>query len=270
LAAEASAGEFLLASSEGEKQRFPSMQFPTTRWDELAQASLHGDSTAREALDRFCRKYWDPVNAFLRWKGYNEADAADLTQDFFLNFLETRSWRRADPLRGSFRTFLLGALANRLKKAHAHDTRLKRGGGEQIVSLDDAENDQLAVDLPTVPPAAAAHFDRTWALQVVAAALARTREIYSASAKQPIFDALKSFLSLRQQPKSYETAAESLAVSLASVKTEIHRLRHTFRLAMRLEIGQTVSAPHEIDAELHHLRAALANHEFDSEPTGET
>lgn len=105
------------------------MEFPTTRWDELAQASLHGDTAARGALDLFCHKYWQPVNAFLRWKGYTEADAADLTQDFFLNFIETRSWRRADPLRGSFRTFLLGALAHRLQKTHARDTRLKRGGG---------------------------------------------------------------------------------------------------------------------------------------------
>ena len=246
------------------------MQFPTTRWDELAQASLHGDTAARGALDQFCRRYWEPVNAFLQWKGYSEADAADLTQDFFMNFLATRSWRRADALRGSFRTFLLGALAHRLKKAHSHDTRLKRGGGEQIISLEETENDNVANDLPSVPPAAAAHFDRTWALQILVAALARTRAIYTAAGKQPLFDGLKSFLGLRQQPQSYEATAASLDMSLASAKTEIHRLRQAFRLAMRMEIGQTVSAPHEIDAELHHLRSVLASHEFDSDPTGET
>jgi RNA polymerase sigma-70 factor (ECF subfamily) len=246
------------------------MQFPTTRWDELAQASLHGDGAAREALDQFCRKYWGPVNAFLLWKGYSGADAADLTQDFFLNFLETRSWRRADPLRGSFRTFLLGALANRLKKAHTRDTRLKRGGGEQIVSLEGAEKESVADDLFTVPPVAVAHFDRAWALQVLAAALARTQEMYSAAGKQTLFIGLKAFLGLRPSPQSYETAAGSLGLSLSATKTEIHRLRQAFRLAMRMEIGQTVSAPHEIEAELHHLRAVLASHELDSDPIDET
>jgi hypothetical protein len=39
---------------------------------------------------------------------------------------------------------------------------------------------------------------------------------------------------------------------------------------MRLEIGQTVSAPHEVDEELRHLRAVLARHDLDSEPVGET
>lgn len=136
------------------------MQFPTTRWDELAQASLHGDLAAREVLNQFCRRYWDPVNAFVRWKGYSEADAADLTQDFFLNFLETRSWRRAHPLRGNFRTFLLGALTHRLQKAHARGTRLKRGGGAEVTSLDEFDNDE---DLPQVPPTDSAYFDRAWA-----------------------------------------------------------------------------------------------------------
>lgn len=246
------------------------MEFPTTRWDELAQASLHGDTAARGALDLFCHKYWQPVNAFLRWKGYTEADAADLTQDFFLNFIETRSWRRADPLRGSFRTFLLGALAHRLQKTHARDTRLKRGGGEQIVSFDEVENESGEAELPTVAPAAAAHFDRAWALQVLAASLSKTRELYETAGKQDLFEGLKSFLGVRQMPDSYEERAKNLGVSLAVVKNEIHRLRQAFRSAMRMEIGQTVSAPHEIDQELRHLRAALANHDFDSEPTSET
>src|SRR5688572_18306242 len=90
-------------------ERTTAMRFPTTHWDELAKASLHGDTEARTALDEFCRRYWQPVNAFIRWKGFDQAEAADLTQDFFLNFLKSRAWQRADRRRGSFRTFLLGA-----------------------------------------------------------------------------------------------------------------------------------------------------------------
>ena len=240
------------------------MQFPTTRWDELAQASLHGDHAAREVLNQFCRRYWDPVNAFVRWKGYSEADAADLTQDFFLNFLETRSWRRADPLRGNFRTFLLGALTHRLQKAHARGTRLKRGGGAEVGSLDEFENDEP--DFPRVPPTDSAYFDRAWALRVLSAALVRTRDEYVTAGKQALYDGLKEFLGLRNQPQSYEETAAALGLTLAAVKTEIHRLRQAFRGAMRQEIGQTVSAPHEIEVELQHLRAVVVNQNLDSAP----
>jgi RNA polymerase sigma factor (sigma-70 family) len=246
------------------------MQFPTTQWDELAQASLHGDTAAREALNQFCRRYWEPVNAFIRWKGYSEADAADLTQDFFLNFLETRSWRRADPLRGSFRTFLLGSLMHRLHKAHAHKARLKRGGGTPVTSLDDVGSESPASDLATVPPTDAAYFDRTWAVQVLTATLTRIRDDYAAVGKQQLYDGLKDFLGLRRQPPSYEETAKTLGLSLPAVKTEIHRLRQAFRAALRMEIGQTVSAPHEVEAELRHLRTVLIDHESVSDLPDET
>ena len=240
------------------------MQFPTTRWDELAEASLHGDTVARGALNDFCQRYWAPVHGFIRWKGHAEAEAADLTQDFFLNFLETRSWRRADPRQGRFRTFLLGALAHRLAKARAHQTRLKRGGGAEAISLDEASGalgDGEA--LPAVAPAEAAYFDREWAISVLGAALAATREDYAAHGKQRLYESLKCFLTAREAPPSYEATAAALGLGLGAVKTEIHRLRQTLRAALRREIGRTVSAPHEVEEELRHLREVLADRAHD-------
>lgn len=238
------------------------MQFPTTRWDELAAASLDGDTGARSALDEFCRRYWSPVNAFLRWKGYSEADAADLTQDFFLNFLETRSWRRADRLRGSFRTFLLGALTHRLQKARDRSGRQKRGGGAVPLTLDELEVN--GGDAARVPPADALQFDRVWAVEVLERALDATRQDYASRDRSMLYDGLKPFLTARSAPPpSYEETARALGLHPATVKTEIHRLRQVFRAALRLEIACTLSAPHEIDEELRHLRMVLADHGHD-------
>lgn len=243
------------------------MRFPTTRWDELAKASLHGDTEAISALDRFCRNYWQPVNRFIRWKGFEEQEAADLTQDFFLNFLETRSLRRADRLRGSFRTFLLGALTHRLQKARSHQNRLKRGGGAALASLDEINSDEThELALHHVQPADAAQFDRAWAVRVLDAALSAVREDYAANGKERLYETLKCFLTPRRAPPSYEEMARLLEMNPGAVKTEIHRLRQAFRAGLRLQISRTVSAPHEIEEELRHLRAVLSNagHEFNT------
>lgn len=247
------------------------MPFPTTHWDELAKASLHGDAEARAALDQFCRSYWQPVNQFIRWKGFEEQEAADLTQDFFLNFLATSSLRRADRLRGKFRTFLLGALTHRLQKARSHQNRLKRGGGAALASLDEVqtdENHELA--LPHVQPADTAQFDRAWAVRVLDAALAAVREDYGANGKQRLYERLKYFLTPHRAPPSYEETARLLEMNPGAAKTEIHRLRQAFRAALRLEISRTVSAPHEIEEELRYLRAVLSEGEHDLVRPGET
>lgn len=247
------------------------MHFPTTRWDDLAKASLHGNTEARAALDDLCRRYWQPVNGFIRWRGFDEASAADLTQDFFLNFLQTRSWRRADRLRGSFRTFLLGALTHRLHKAHAHQTRLKRGGGAAMLSL--AELDEGDGDGPAsaqIPPVEAAHFDRAWAVNVLDTALKQVRADYRERGKEALYEKLKCFLITRDTPPTYQGVAQSLQLGLGAVKTEIHRLRLAFRTAMRLEIGRTVSAPHEVEEELRHLRQTLLRPDAEFGVNGET
>lgn len=235
------------------------MQFPTTRWDELARASLHGDAEARTVLDEFCRRYWSPVNRFIRWKGYDEEDAADLTQDFFLNFLESRSWRRADRLRGSFRAFLLGALSHRLQKAHDRRLRLKRGGGTTPESLDElGDMDGQSPSSFLVAPADAAHFDRAWGVRLLEAALEAVRADYEGRGKGLLYAALKGFLTARAAPPGYEEVGRELGYHPGAVKTEIHRLRGAFRAALRVEIGRTVTTPHEIEEEFKHLRAVLA------------
>lgn len=242
------------------------MRFPTTRWDELALASLNGDADARSALGEFCGRYWQPVNGFLRWKGYSEADAADLTQDFFLNFLETRSWRRANPLRGSFRTFLLGSLTHRLQKARVRADRQKRGAGLVPLSLEEMTENRGNHPPPQVPPADAVQFDRAWAVQVLESALAATRQDYTTRGRPQLFESLKPFLTPRRTPPSYADTSRTLGMHPAALKTEIHRLRQAFRTALRLEIGRTVSAPHEIEEELRHLRAVLSHHGHDFGP----
>ena len=69
------------------------------------------------ALSELCRIYWYPLYAYVRRRGYAPEEAQDLTQGFFLHLLEHKTLGRADPLRGKFRSFLLGSLQNYLLTA---------------------------------------------------------------------------------------------------------------------------------------------------------
>jgi len=91
--------------------------FPTTHWSLLAQASLNGETEARAALDELCRRYWSPLNQFIRMRGHPPAEADDLTQAFLLHLLEHSALRKPDRLKGRFRSFLLGALVRFLAPA---------------------------------------------------------------------------------------------------------------------------------------------------------
>ena len=61
----------------------------------------------------------------------------------------------------------------------------------------------------------------------------------------------------RRNPPSYEQAADALQVSVAAIKTLIHRLRKQYTPLVREEITRTVSNDADVDAEIHELCEAL-------------
>ena len=102
-------------------------------------------------------------------------------------------------------------------------------------------------------------FDARWAITLIDEVMNRLREEYTLQGKRAIFEALKPFLETinSRAPLSYEQTADALQVSVAAVKTLIHRLRKRYTLLLREEVGRTVSDPEEIDEELHALCEAL-------------
>jgi len=233
-------------------------EFPTTHWSLLAKASFDhdGNTEGRKALEELCRRYWGPVYRFIRSRGFSEAEAEDLTQDFMVHLLTKSTFGRADRLRGRFRSFLLGALGRFLGDEADRRRARKRGGAVWHISFDAME---LAPDGEQAPVAnvAATFFDREWALTVLETALSRVRQEYIAGQCDNVFEILKTFLPGAIEPPSYEQAAGQIGVSVAALKSQIHRLRQRFRVLVREEVAQTVSAPHEIDAEIEHLQQVL-------------
>src|SRR5262245_49952618 len=110
--------------------------FTNTHWTLVLTAGRANSEQADKALEVLCHKYWYPLYAFVRRRGYEAHDAQDLTQEFFARLLSKNYLRSVDRTKGKFRSFLLGSLehflANDWRRAHAQ----KRGGLHNFISWD--------------------------------------------------------------------------------------------------------------------------------------
>lgn len=229
------------------------MSFPTTQWTRLAEASLHGGEGAREALEELCRQYWQPVYLTLRARRLDETQAQDATQGFFLHTMKTSLFRQADPLRGKFRSFLCGALRRYVIDNYERKSIRRQRLGAEEVPLEEAGPEALRDE------GAEDHlFDREWALTVLEAALNRLRVDYEVSRGVAAFAVIKNFLpSAHMAVPDYNAAAAELRMSVPTLRVEVHRVRKQFRELLRREVARTVSAPHEIEEELQHIKQVL-------------
>jgi DNA-directed RNA polymerase specialized sigma24 family protein len=232
------------------------MNFPTTHWSVLAKATLHGEADARAALELLCQRYWGPVHQFIRFTGFSDAEAQDLTQEFLIHVLDKSIFARADRLQGRFRSFLLGALVRFLGDAADRKKALKRGGNVPHISFDSADVEGDVEDLSS-RGANVTVFDREWAMTILETALNLLRADYVARRREADFTVWKNFLPGGSEASSYESAAAQLGVSLPAFKSEVHRLRRRLRALVREEVARTVSAPHEIESEMAHLQKVL-------------
>jgi RNA polymerase sigma-70 factor (ECF subfamily) len=234
--------------------------FRTTHWS-VVQLAANAESAepAQKAFAEFCQAYWPPLYAFLRHRGHSSNDAQDLTQAFFVHLMQYNTLSRADQAKGKLRTFLLGSLQNFLANEYDRAQALKRGGGKQILSLDD-ENFARAEAAIVAAPAldATARFDLAWATNVVKQAWKQLEEAFAADGKIQWLDEMRPFLAGGSAaPPPQEEVATRLGVPVATLRTSLMRLRHRYREALRDEVARTVSDPDEVDEELQYLYRIL-------------
>lgn len=232
--------------------------FATTHWSVVAQSALTDAPEAADALSELCETYWPPIYSFVRRRGYAPADAQDLTQGFFAYFLRTKAYARTDQLHGKFRSFLLASVKNFLADNWDRDRAIRRGGGYQFVSLDQKTAEAVYDAASAADSTAERLFDLRWAKTLAARALNSLREELQAEGKLELFEQLKAFVAGGSMLPSYDEASAHTGLPRATVKTHVYRLRLRYREIVRCEIARTVSAPHEIDEELHYLCNVLA------------
>jgi RNA polymerase sigma factor (sigma-70 family) len=236
-------------------------RFRTTRWTLILKAAQASTGEARAALATLCERYWYPVYAFVRRRGYAPEDAQELTQEFFSRLIDKHVVQDARPERGRFRSFLLATvsdfLANEWDRAHT----VKRGGRHTILPIDGSSGEEqysLEIQDTETPETI---FERQWAMSLLNRVLARLEEEQRAAGKLATFSRVKGLLAGEELDQSYRQIASGLGTTEGAVKVTVHRLRARYRALLRDEIADTVEHPRDIDDEIRHLLTVLSRRE---------
>ncbi len=233
--------------------------FVTTRWSVVTAAGDGLSPGAEEALAQLCRSYWYPLYVYVRRKGHSSEEAQDLTQAFFERLLEKNYVAQADRARGRFRTFLLAALQHFLADEWDKSRRLKRGGGQVIVSFDALTAEERYQLEPADQPDAARLFERRWVTTLLDRVLTRLETEFRVAEKGRLFEHLRPSLLHDDAATSHAELGARLNLSEAAVRQALHRLRRRYRDLFRDEIAQTVTRPEDVDDEVRHLFTVLAD-----------
>jgi DNA-directed RNA polymerase specialized sigma24 family protein len=229
--------------------------FATTHWSVVVHAGDSQSPEAATAMERLCQTYWYPLYVFVRRKGHSHEDASDLTQAFFARFLEKDFLKSVDASLGKFRTFLLTSMTHFLSNEWDKSQAQKRGGGQRLISFEDATAKERYQLEPVEPATPETLFERRWAQTVMGVVLNRL----AAETEAKRFEVLKPFLLEDKGSVSYDDAAAQLGLSVAAITSAIHRMRTRFGALLVEEVSNTVNTPEAVEPELRHLLAALGD-----------
>ena len=205
--------------------------FSTTRWTQVLNCRGDGPE-ARIALADLCAAYWNPIFRFLVAEGKSEDDARELTQEFVARLLAGNGIDGADPRRGRFRSYLLGALKHFLSDNRKHALALRRSAGNDSQTLTtiefsvETEAGPDSIPLPSIPATSDEYFDRQWALAVLERALKAVENEYEQNGRTNLFRDLQAYITPVHDDLSQRDLANKLGITEGALKVAIHRLRH--------------------------------------------
>ena len=129
----------------------------------MLSARAEDSSERSRALQQICERYWHPIYAYMRKRGFSPQDAEDVTQEFFADLLEKEEFGKVDGAKGKLRSFLLSAarhfMANEWRKRKRH----KRGGDAKILSIDITDAEEHICFEPAEHVTPETVFERHWA-----------------------------------------------------------------------------------------------------------
>ncbi|HOC00459.1 MAG TPA: sigma-70 family RNA polymerase sigma factor [Verrucomicrobiota bacterium] len=224
--------------------------FPETLWSIVNRAQE--DSTG--ALNSLFSTYREPLVTYLRCRGSSPEDAEDIVHGFAKQLQERDFLRTIASTKGRFRTFLLTALRNFLSDLRAKQTAGIRGGGQEVLSLDQPDEEGRPLHEPAgggCDPSR--EFDRIWVRRVINDSLRRLAEECARGGKFALWTSLEPVLHQDATAAAYEEIAKQLCMTVGAVKMAKSRLRTRLSGLIRDAVLQTVGSQEDLEDELRYL-----------------
>jgi RNA polymerase sigma-70 factor (ECF subfamily) len=234
--------------------------FPETRWSLVARLNGEDKTAARVALEELCAQYRYPLYCLARRLGLSHFDAEDVLHDFLVKFLKNDSFARADAGRGRMRAFLGGSLRRMiydwLRERCDEPLSLDSHPPDDLEESQERYNSETFADHDTPERI----FERQWAIELVRAALDRTREHYESRGRGQIFATLLPCLLSGKTLRGLDVPAlaSSAGVTEANLRTCYSRLIEEYGANFRREVLHTVESVNDVDEEVEYLMSVLA------------
>ena len=231
-------------------------KFLTTHWSLIEDIKEHQDND-HALIGLLMERYWKPVYCYLRRNGYDNEQAKDLTQGFFQEVVLTGNLiQSANQTRGRFRTFLLAALEQYIKRVHRKETSRKRIPNDKICHLEQIDPAELPE--PVDGLTAEQSFNYAWVSDLLDQMLEEVQATYCSQGKAVYW---LLFADRILQPIMDNTSAPSLdeicekygVENTAKASNMIITVKRRFRATLRRYLRQAVASNTEVEEELKEL-----------------
>jgi len=221
------------------------------------QSAQKDGALAAQAMNELCRRYWYPIYAYLRCRGFDRPDAQDITQGFFLHIVTGGLLQHADRSHGKLRSYLLGALGRHLADHLRHERAEKRGGRAIVLPLEVQTAEERFQNEPIDRRDPESLYLAAWAQELLARVQGDLRTYYTKTSRADLFDALQACLGLDDTLTPYAGLATRFSTSETAMRLQVFRMRRRFGTMLRDEVARTVETPAELEEELAWLSKVL-------------
>jgi len=239
-------------------------EFATTRWSEIQAARTATPEHRQAVLENLARRYWKPVYCYLRARGQQDADARDITQDFFVEVILGRDlFGQAEPHRGRFRPYLLHCLKNFVRDWYRRERAQRRSPKDLMLSIHQWADSESSRCLPlALDERPEEVFHRKWAASLLEQVLDNLRAACQRSELHVHFELFRQRVvrpALEQvEPGPVEELARRYGLTAKQVSNRVETVRRRFRRLLLEEVRLTVMDDTAAGEELRSLMGHLS------------